>query len=113
MASPFLPTRLPYFFATSLSSAGMSFHDAFGVSSLQYAGKHLEMPTHEQLNSPTIHFSSSGLVPTGEALMKSEVHHRGMGSSPRPRAGMILGRSQSAAVRKPSVRFLNCFSSGL
>merc|ERR1712078_798750 len=64
MLSATSPIMSPYFFATSLSSAGMSFQLAFGVSSLQYAGRHFEIPTHEQLNSPTIHFSSSAGVPS-------------------------------------------------
>merc|ERR1719236_45675 len=87
------PIMSPYFFATSLSSGGMSFQEAFGVSSLQYAGRHFEIPTHEQLNSPTIHFSSSDGVPSGDARIKSVVHHSGIGSEARSRAGMTCGRS--------------------
>eukprot|EP00444_Apocalathium_aciculiferum_P049844 CAMPEP_0183513740 /NCGR_PEP_ID=MMETSP0371-20130417/12407_1 /TAXON_ID=268820 /ORGANISM="Peridinium aciculiferum, Strain PAER-2" /LENGTH=42 /DNA_ID= /DNA_START= /DNA_END= /DNA_ORIENTATION= len=41
--------------------------------------------------------------------MKSVVHHRGTGSSPRPRAGMTLGRSRS---KKFVVKLLNFTSSG-
>merc|ERR1711948_170582 len=99
----------PYLVACPASSAGMSFHETFGVSDLQYAGRHFEMPTHEQLNSPTIHFSSSGFVPAGEELIKSDVHHSGIGSSPRPSAGMIFVRSPS---KKPLVKFANSCSSG-
>merc|ERR1719450_432405 len=93
MDKPFLPTRLPIFLTSTMSFLGMSLKHASGVSSLQYAGRHLEMPTQEQLNSPTIHFSSLVAVPGGEELMKSEVHHSGMGSLSRPSAGMIFGRS--------------------
>jgi hypothetical protein len=67
------------------------------------------MPTQEQLNSPTIHFSCSAGVPTGDARMKSVVHHSGMGSSARPSAGMTNGRSLD---RKLVVRFMNLGSSG-
>ena len=51
------------------------------------------MPTQEQLNSPTIHFSSSLGVPSGEAKMKSVVHHKGTGSSASSRDGITFGRS--------------------
>merc|ERR1740121_884543 len=88
-----LPTMSPYFVACPASSAGMSFHDTFGVSSLQYAGRHLEMPTHEQLNSPTTHFwSSTGTAAQHspeDALIMSAVHQRGIGSSGRPNVFII------------------------
>jgi len=67
------------------------------------------MPTHEQLNSPTIHFSSSVGVPSGDERMKSVVHHRGSGSSARSSAGMTNERSFD---KKLSVRVLNFGSSG-
>ena len=51
------------------------------------------MHNEQQLNSPTIHFSSSLGVPSGEAKMKSVVHQRGTGSSGRSRAGITSGRS--------------------
>merc|ERR1712185_575907 len=90
-----LPTISPYFVACPASSAGMSFHDTFGVSGLQYAARHLEMPTHEQLNSPTTHFCSS----TGtavqhsprEALIMSAVHQRGIGSSGSSKVFIKIG----------------------
>ena len=44
MLSATSPMALAYNMAASLSSAGMSFQQAFGVSSLQYAGKHFEIP---------------------------------------------------------------------
>merc|ERR1711937_356673 len=103
------PIFLAYSIAASLSSSGMSFQQALGVSSLQYAGKHFETPTHEQLNSPMIHFSSSAGVPSGDARMKSPVHQRGIGSFGRPSAGMTWVMSFS---RKLVVRFLNFGSSG-
>merc|ERR1719197_1889524 len=102
------PISFAYSIAAALSSAGMSSQQALGVSSLQYAGKHFEMPTQEQLNSP-IHFSSSAGVPSGDARMKSPVHQRGMGSLSRPSAGMTWLMSFS---RKFSVKFLNFGSSG-
>merc|ERR1712196_573160 len=92
----------PYPNAAFLSSSGMSSQHAFGVSSLQYAGKHFETPTQEQLNSPMIHFSSAVGVPSGDARMKSPVHQSGIGSFSRPSAGMTLPMS---SVRKPLVRF--------
>ena len=79
------------------------------MSSLQYAARHLEMPTHEQLNSPTIHCSCSVGVPMGEARMKSEVHHNGTGSLARPKAGITWGKSRS---KKFFVKFMNFGSSG-
>merc|ERR1711967_187935 len=109
MSKALTPTRLPIFLTSTMSFLGMSLKHALGVSSLQYAGRHFEMPTQEQLNSPTIHFSSSDGVPSGEARMKSVVHHSGIGSSGMPRAGMILSRS---VVRKFLVRFANLGSSG-
>ena len=45
MSSATSPMALAYIMAASLSSAGMSFQQAFGVSSLQYAGKHFEIPS--------------------------------------------------------------------
>merc|ERR1719271_906975 len=104
MSSATSPMALAYIMAASLSSAGMSFQQAFGVSSLQYAGKHFEIPTQEQLNSPMIHFSSADGVPSGDALMKSPVHQSGIGSSSRPSAGMMLLMSSS---RKFFVKFAN------
>eukprot|EP00446_Apocalathium_sp_SHHI-4_P042846 CAMPEP_0177349838 /NCGR_PEP_ID=MMETSP0368-20130122/31009_1 /TAXON_ID=447022 ORGANISM="Scrippsiella hangoei-like, Strain SHHI-4" /NCGR_SAMPLE_ID=MMETSP0368 /ASSEMBLY_ACC=CAM_ASM_000363 /LENGTH=97 /DNA_ID=CAMNT_0018811737 /DNA_START=379 /DNA_END=675 /DNA_ORIENTATION=- len=95
--------------ASFMSSSEMSFTLAFGVSSWQYAAKHFEMPTHEQLNSPTIHFSSAAGVPSGDANMKSVVHHIGTGSAAKPKAGMINARSFS---KKFVVKFLNFSSSG-
>merc|ERR1719401_315103 len=95
-----MPTMLPYLVACPASSAGMSFHDTFGVSGLQYAARHLEMPTHEQLNSPTTHFCSA----TGtavqhsprEALIMSAVHHKGIGSSGRSK--VFIKTLQSSSV---------------
>merc|ERR1719392_379085 len=93
------PTMSPYFVACPASSAGMSFQDTFGVSGLQYAARHLEMPTHEQLNSPTTHFCSA----TGtavqhlpkEALIISAVHQSGIGSSPSSSVFIRIGQSSS------------------
>merc|ERR1719387_452077 len=99
----------PYPNAAFLSSSGMSSQHAFGVSSLQYAGKHLETPTQEQLNSPMIHFSSSDGMPSGDARMKSPVHQSGIGSSARPSEGMTLSMS---SVRNFFVKFANFASSG-
>ena len=95
--------------ASPLSSNDMSSQHALGVSSLQYAAKHLEIPTHEQLNSPTIHFSCATGVPSGDANMKSVVHHNGIGSFGRPSAGITLSMS---FVKKFVVRFANFGSSG-
>merc|ERR1711972_17690 len=103
------PTKSPILFTSTMSFFGMSLKHAFGVSALQYAGRHFEMPTQEQLNSPTIHFSSDAGVPTGEAKMKSVVHHKGIGSAAKPSAGMICAMSR---VRKLYVKFLNFSSSG-
>merc|ERR1719382_649896 len=93
------PTMSPYLVACPASSAGMSFHETFGVSGLQYAGRHFEMPTHEQLNSPTTHFCSvtstfSQHFPK-EALIMSAVHHRGIGSSGSSRVFIRTGQSSS------------------
>merc|ERR1719262_2159202 len=99
----------PYLSASARSSGEMSVKHASGVSSLQYAGRHFEMPTQEQLNSPTIHFSSSAGVPSGDARMKSVVHHRGIGSSARPSEGITFTRSR---FRKFSVKVVNFGSSG-
>merc|ERR1719171_2389282 len=109
MSSATSPISLAYTIAASLSSAGMSFQQAFGVSSLQYAGKHFEIPTQEQLNSPMIHFSSSDGVPSGDARMKSPVHQSGIGSFGKPSAGMTLSMS---SVRNFVVKFENFGSSG-
>merc|ERR1719463_647316 len=95
------PMISPYPNAAFLSSSGMS--------SLQYAGKHFETPTHEQLNSPMIHFSSSAGVPSGDARMKSPVHHSGIGSFGKPSAGMTLSMS---SVKNFVVKFENFGSSG-
>merc|ERR1719460_3277012 len=103
------PILSPIFIASSLSARGMSSQQASGFSGLQNAGKHFEMPTHEQLNSPTIHFSCAEGVPGGDALMKSDVHQSGIGSSARPSAGITLGMS---SPRKPRVKFANNGSSG-
>merc|ERR1712083_129453 len=110
MASAFTPIKSPIRIASSLSSAGMSLKHAFGVSSLQYAGRHFDIPTHEQLNPPTIHFSSSVGVPSGDAKMKSVVHHKGIGSSGNPNAGITCSRS---FFKNPSVKFANLGSSGV
>merc|ERR1719163_679403 len=109
MSSATSPISLAYVIAAALSSAGMSSQQAFGVSSLQYAGKHFEIPTHEQLNSPMIHFSSADGVPSGDARIKSPVHHNGIGSSGKPSAGMTLSMS---SVRNFVVKFENFGSSG-
>ena len=45
MSSATSPMALAYIMAASLSSAGMSSQQAVGVSSLQYAGKHFEIPS--------------------------------------------------------------------
>ena len=95
--------------ASPLSSGVMSSQHAFGVSSLQYAARHREIPTHEQLNSPTIHFSYAEGVPGGDALMKSDVHQSGIGSSASPSDGITLGMS---SPRNPRVKFANNGSSG-
>merc|ERR1712099_105778 len=89
----FAPMRSPYLLASARSSEETSVKQALGVSSLQYAAKQREIPTQEQLNSPMIHFSSAAAVPSGEALMKSPVHHKGTGSSAKPKAGITCGRS--------------------
>merc|ERR1719414_1585885 len=89
----------PYLVASAASAAGMSFQDTFGVSGLQYAARHLEMPTQEQLNSPTTHFCSA----TGtavqhsprEALIMSAVHQRGIGSSGSSKVFINTGQSSS------------------
>merc|ERR1712232_289278 len=82
------PTISPYLVACSASSSGISFHETLGVSGLQYAGRHLEMPTHEQLNSPTTHFcfstSTADQQSPRDALIMSAVHQRGIGSFSRP-----------------------------
>jgi hypothetical protein len=67
------------------------------------------MPTQEQLNSPTIHFSSSAGVPSSDARMKSVVHQSGIGSSASPRAGITCTRS---FFKKFSVKVANFASSG-
>merc|ERR1719201_2727950 len=103
------PILFPIFIASALSASGTSAQPALGLSLLQNAGKHFEMPTHEQLNSPTIHFSFSAGVPGGDALMKSDVHQSGIGSSASPRAGITFSMS---SLRKPLVRFANFVSSG-
>ena len=55
-----------------------------------------EMPTHEQLNSPTTK-SVLPSEPSGHSSvffgMKSPVHSSGSGSLPRPSAGMHSGMS--------------------
>merc|ERR1719389_385170 len=94
--------REPILCASLRSSGAMSLYFALGVSSLQKAARHFEMPTQEQLNSPTIHFSSALAVPGGEELMKSVVHHNGIGSLASPRDGITSGRS---VVKKFFVRF--------
>merc|ERR1719420_1244859 len=109
MSSATVPIKSPYFIASDLSSAVMVSQPTSGVSSLQYAARHREMPTHEQLNSPMIHFSSSTGVPTGDARMKSPVHHSGIGSSARPSAGITLSMS---SVKNLFVKFANFGSSG-
>merc|ERR1719201_1807476 len=109
MDSATSPILLPIFIASALSSSLMSSQLAFGFLSLQNAARHFEMPTHEQLNSPTIHFSWEEGVPGGDALMKSDVHQSGIGSLPSPRAGIPLSMS---SPRKPLVRFANFLSSG-
>merc|ERR1719269_241588 len=103
------PILLPIFIASALSASGMSSQPASGLSLLQNAGRHFEMPTHEQLNSPTIHFSCDEGVPGGDALMKSDVHQSGIGSSASPSDGITFGMS---SPRKPRVRFANNGSSG-
>merc|ERR1719424_2032340 len=107
MSSATVPIKSPYLIASALSSALMSFQPTLGVSSLQYAARHLEIPTHEQLNSPMIHFSSG--VPTGDARMKSPVHHSGIGSSANPSAGITFSMS---SVKNLFVKFANFGSSG-
>merc|ERR1712061_759775 len=102
------PTMSPYFVAWPASSAGMSFHETLGVSVLQYAGRHLEIPTHEQLNSPTTHFWS--LTSTAsqhfprEALIMSAVHHKGIGSSARSRVFIKTGQSSSTNFLRSASR---------
>ena len=54
--------------------------------------------THPSVNGifwevPRLHFSSLASVPGGEALMKSVVHHKGMGSAARSKDGMMCGKS--------------------
>merc|ERR1719440_1011110 len=111
------PTMSPYLVACPASSAGMSFHETLGVSGLQYAGRHLEMPTHEQLNSPTTHFCSG----TGtevqhsprEALIMSAVHQSGIGSSGSSSVFINWGQSSSTiflrrASRSILITFFSC-----
>merc|ERR1712039_283246 len=97
MPRAFCPIKLPKYVASIKSRTGMSKKEAFGVSALQYAGKHLEMPTQEQLNSPTIHLSMVHGVPglPGSELMKSAVHQRGKGSLGSSRLAIKLGMSLS------------------
>merc|ERR1719238_1081704 len=109
MSNATSPMISAYFMASFFSSSEISFQQAFGVSSLQYAARHLEMPTQEQLNSPMIHFSSAAGVPSGDARMKSPVHQSGIGSEARPSAGITLSMS---SVRNPFVKFANFSSSG-
>ena len=63
---------------------------ALGPLSSQEAAKQWEIPTQEQLNSPTTHFSSSAFV---EALMKSVVHQSGNGPSAKFRTRITWGKS--------------------
>merc|ERR1719382_329572 len=115
-----LPTMSPYFVACPASSAGMSFQDTLGVSGLQYAARHFEMPTQEQLNSPTTHFCSA----TGtavqhsprEALIMSAVHQRGIGSSGSSSVFIKTGQSSlmnfaSRAARSMLIVFFSCVPS--
>merc|ERR1711920_552266 len=102
------PTMSPYFVAWPASSSGMSFHETLGVSGLQYAGRHLEIPTHEQLNSPTTHFCSltstfSQHFPK-EALIMSAVHQRGIGSSGSSRVFIMTGQSCSTNFLRSASR---------
>merc|ERR1712228_613937 len=93
------PTMSPYLVASAASPAGMSFQETFGVSALQYAGRHFEMPTHEQLYSPTTHFCSATGTPDQhsprEALIMSAVHQSGMGSSGSSSVFIRTGKSSS------------------
>merc|ERR1711972_983593 len=97
MPNAFCPIKLPRYVASIRSFTGMSKKVAFGVSALQYAGKHFEMPTQEQLNSPTIHLSMVHGVPglPGSELMKSAVHYSGSGSLGNSRFAISVGMSFS------------------
>merc|ERR1711979_97083 len=99
---------LPYFVASSCSFLGMSFQDTFGVSALQYAARHLEIPTQEQLNSPTTHFCSAAGTAVqhspSEALIMSAVHQRGIGSSGSSRVFIKLGQSSSTIFLRRASR---------
>merc|ERR1719229_2086851 len=114
------PTMSPYFVACPASSSGISFHETLGVSGLQYAGRHLEMPTHEQLNSPTTHFwSATGTASQHsprEALIMSAVHQRGIGSSGSSKVFINTGQSSSVnffrrAARSMPIVFFSCVPS--
>merc|ERR1712228_636198 len=101
------PTISPYLVASAASPAGMSFQETFGVSALQYAGRHFEMPTHEQLYSPTTHFCSATGTPDQhsprEALIMSAVHQSGMGSSGSSSVFIRTGKSSSTFFGPSSV----------
>ena len=62
----------------------------------------LEMPTHEQLNSPTVYWVEPSSAVYG---IRSVVQMIGNGSPSRPSAGMIFGRSSSNSLRFRSANF--------
>merc|ERR1712226_946976 len=89
----------PYLVASLASLVGISFQETFGVSALQYAARHFEIPTQEQLNSPTTHFcSGTGTAlqhSPSEALIMSAVHQSGIGSLGSSSVFIRTGKSSS------------------